>query len=197
MYAYCVNNLSIDTKRVPVVHTSRAAYVGTLESFKSLCIVKNFGSGVDPRIGKIEQDDEFALPIHHPENKANPNNVLPGGPQTFVDGVYKCESVQALLKNLSEALLDRNQVPAIKKFYEERSGKGVKSFVSLAVPANKGGHSTVDLAGSVIAGVVNIEANAVNILKSESIFLRPVTQSFLLMISDLLSIRNSVISSSS
>jgi hypothetical protein len=173
---------------VDVATITQEAQLGSVESYRALTITHAVGKKSG---GSFANSAEFAFPVHRERSEGDRANVLPGPPQACVmKHMYECHSVDELL-NDGSAFDDKNQLKKYRELFTTGPGKGVKSFVSLVVPANQW-NATVGMAGSEIAGVVHIEANELNVMKSASGFFWPVAQPFLLMISDLLALQSSV-----
>jgi hypothetical protein len=180
----------IKLKRAVDVDTiNRQAQLGCVESFRHLTI-ENEGPG--KRISCFVNSGEFSFPVHRQRSPTDTANVLPGPPQAYVlNGMYECHSVIDLLADPT-AFDDKNQLKRMSEFFAHGPGSGVQSFVSLAVPNNKW-NSTVSVAGSEVSAVLHIEANERNVMKSASGFFWPVAQPFLMILSNLLALRSTVV----
>jgi hypothetical protein len=175
-------------KLVDIQFVTESGQQGVLESFSSLSINYPANSALDTLTGATE----FAYPVHQPRGQRDEKNLLPGPPRAFHrNEMFECHYLDANLSQLSEYFADSNHIEVMRAFYASGPGKNVKSFVSIAVPANKW-DMTVDTANLDSAGVVHIEASEANVMKSASGFFWPVAQPYLLLISDMLAIRSSL-----
>lgn len=168
---------------------SEREYVGTLESFPALSILE-LSSRSQKKLAPVT---EFAFPIPKYPEGGRTSNILPGAPEAYLsEQLFRCGSIDQLLVDVDRDFANRTHVPFIKNFYADSDGKGVRSFISLPIRANKWGTSSVGLANRDIAGVVNIETSDENALKNAANFFWPIAQPFLSMLTDLISLRNHV-----
>jgi hypothetical protein len=176
-------------KLVDVEVINRDAQQGVLECYSSLSITH-------PAISKLHAltaTTEFAYPVHKPRADGDDKNLLPGPPWAFhLNKMFECHTLDPALSHMAPYFADSNHLRVMSEFYRVGSGENVKSFVSIAVPSNKW-DMTLDTANADSAGVVHIEASDINVMKSASGFFWPVAQPYLLLISDMLAIRSSLI----
>lgn len=171
---------------VDVEMLNRDQQLGVLESYSSMSITHPTNSTIQP----LNVKSEFAYPIHKVREKNDAKNLLPGPPIAFNSAfMFECHTVDPDLSNLKPGFVDDNQRQAFSQFFTTGAGTNVKSFVSMAVPANNWNMS-LDIAGSESAGVLHIEASEINVMKSASGFFWPVAQPYLLLLSDLLALRS-------
>lgn len=177
---------------VDIRFLTESAQLGILESYSSLSIVY-------PELSKLElmsSTNEFAYPVYLPRDTTDAKNLLPGPPRAFHEnGMFECHFIDSQITFLEKYFEDTNHMEAMRNFYETGSGRDVKSFVSIAIPANKW-EMTVETADLKSAAVVHIEASEIDVMKTASGFFWPVAQPYLLLLSDMLVIRSSIKSQS-